>query len=143
MTATSGLRTILPEGWARAKGFSYGVEGADRRVVLIAGQLAVVRGAVAPEAGMPFPDQFIQCLQNVVDVVRSAGGDAGDVAALKVFVTSMADFKRSQSETAQGWASIFGRHFPAMTLIEVSALFEETALVEIEAVALIQGASKK
>jgi enamine deaminase RidA (YjgF/YER057c/UK114 family) len=108
-------------------------------VVLIAGQLAVVRGALAPEAGMPFPDQFIQCLQNVVDVARSAGGNACDVAALKVFVTCMADFKRCQSEIAQGWTRIFGRHFPAMTLIEVSALFEETALVEIEAVALIQG----
>lgn len=135
--ASGALELVLPEGWARAKGFSYGVKAAGRTPLFVAGQLAVVDGAVAPPAGMSFGDQFRQSLKNVVDVVRSAGGTPADIASLRVFVTSIGDFKRAQREIAAHWGDLLGKHFPAMTLVEVSALFEDTAQIEIEAVALI------
>jgi enamine deaminase RidA (YjgF/YER057c/UK114 family) len=132
------LKFVLPDGWQRAKGFSYGVTGTGREPLYVAGQLAVVKGAPEPEDGMAFADQFRLSLSNVVQVVESAGGTAADIASLRVFVTSIESFKGAQAAIASAWAQLLGKHFPAMTLIEVSALFEKTAAVEIEAVALLR-----
>lgn len=133
-----GLKVVLPDGWRRAKGFSYGVYGAGRAPLYVAGQLAVVHGAAAPESGLKFEDQFRLSLSNVVDVVTAAGGAPTDIASLRVFVTDIASFKSAQDEIAVAWGDLLGKHFPAMTLVEVTALFEETALVEIEAIALLK-----
>jgi enamine deaminase RidA (YjgF/YER057c/UK114 family) len=100
--------------------------------------LAGVAGTDAPEAGMPLPHQFCACLRNVVTVVRAAGRQPSDIAALRVFVTDIAAFKQGQAEIARAWRDILGRHFPAMNLVEVRALYEATALVEIEATALLE-----
>lgn len=132
------LSNIQPEGWARAKGLSYGIMSEGRAHLCIAGQLAGETGAQAPSKEMSFVEQFSRCLQNVVTVVESAGGKATDIAALRVFVTDMTAFKTGQPHIAEAWRRILGRHFPAMTMVEVSALFEETALVEIEGTALLQ-----
>lgn len=137
MTSTE-LKTVLPEGWRRAKGFSYGVYGPGRAPLYVAGQLAVINGAAAPEPGMSFQDQFRRSLSNVVDVVRAAGGGAPDIASLRVLVTSLSSFKTAQAEIAVAWSDLLGKHFPAMTLVEVASLFEETAMVEIEAIALLK-----
>ncbi|HEY0293783.1 MAG TPA: RidA family protein [Bordetella sp.] len=133
------LEFILPEGWSRPRGFTHGVTGQDRRVLCVAGQLAGATGADAPPAGMSLPAQFGASLANVVRVVQAAGGQAGDIAALRVFVTDIQAFKQGQAEIAAAWGKLLGRHFPAMTLVEVRALFEETAQVEIEAQALLPG----
>jgi enamine deaminase RidA (YjgF/YER057c/UK114 family) len=77
-------------------------------------------------------------LGNVVAVAEAAGGAAADIASLRVFVTSIAAFKSAQQDIAASWRRILGSHFPAMTLVEVTALFEPTADVEIEAVALLK-----
>ena len=76
-------------------------------------------------------------MRNVVTVVRAAGGEPSDIAALSVFLTDIVAFKQCQSAVAASWRDVLGRHFPAMTMVEVRALFEETALVEINATALI------
>lgn len=132
------LKIVLPDGWKRAKGFSYGVYAPDRMPLFVAGQLAVVDGAAAPAADMGFSDQFELALRNVMSVVEAAGGLASDIASLRVFVTSVNAFKAAQKEIALSWRSVLGAHFPAMTLVEVAALFESTASVEIEAVALLK-----
>ncbi|AMD56761.1 hypothetical protein AWN88_00270 [Agrobacterium tumefaciens] len=77
-------------------------------------------------------------MQNVVAVVAAAGGVPSDIASLRVFVTSIDDFKNAQPEIASAWRTILGRHFPAMTMVEVRALFEKEAMVEIEGVALLK-----
>jgi enamine deaminase RidA (YjgF/YER057c/UK114 family) len=136
--SSNELRAVLPDGWRRAKGFSYGVCGTGRIPLYVAGQLAVVDGAAAPVPGMKLEDQFRLSLSNVVDVVVAAGGAAKDIASLRVFVTNIASFKNAQNAVAVAWSNVLGKHFPAMTLVEVTALFEETALVEIEAVALLK-----
>ena len=133
-----GLRVVAPAAWSRARGFAYGIDGGDRRVLWVAGQLAGETGAAAPPAGMGLAEQFVRCLHNVAEVVRAAGGEPTDVAALRAFVTDMAAFKAAQPSIASGWREIFDRHFPAMTLVEVRALYEETALVEIEATAMLK-----
>ena len=133
----SGLDVVLPQGWRRPPGMSHGLAGDGRRVLLIAGQLAGPTGADAPPPGMAMADQFAASLRNVVTVVRAAGGEPSDIAALSVFLTDIAAFKQCQAAVAVAWRDVLGRHFPAMTMVEVRALFEETALVEINATALI------
>ena len=133
----SSLDIVLPDGWARPPGMSHGIAGEDRRVLLVAGQLAGPTGADAPPAGMGMAEQFAASLRNVVAVVRAAGGGPSDIAALCVFLTDMGAFKRSREAVAGAWRDILGRHFPAMTMVEVRALYEDTALVEINATALL------
>lgn len=134
----NALQVVLPEGWKRAKGFSYGMYGPGRAPLYVAGQLAVVTGESAPAAGMNFSQQFDLALRNVVEVVTSAGGSVADIASLRIFVTSVAAFKSAQQDIAESWRQILGAHFPPMTLVEVTALFEITAHIEIEAVALLK-----
>ena len=134
---TSVLETILPEGWARPPGMSHGIAGGGRRVLLVAGQLAGPTGADAPPAGMGMAEQFAASLHNVVAVVRAAGGEPADIASLSVFLTDIAAFKQSRAAVAAAWREMLGRHFPAMTMVEVRALYEATALVEINATALL------
>jgi enamine deaminase RidA (YjgF/YER057c/UK114 family) len=138
MTDADSLKFVLPQGWARAKGFSYGVMAADRDVLCVAGQLAVENGAAAPPPGLGMADQFVKSLENVVAVVRAAGGQPSDIAALRVFVTDIGAYKADQPAIAVGWRRVIGAHFPAMTMVEVGALYEETAMVEIEAIALLR-----
>jgi|ERR1700691_453428 enamine deaminase RidA (YjgF/YER057c/UK114 family) len=138
----SPLQPILPAGWSRAKGFSYGMLARSGNILLIAGQLAVTDGTAAVPHGLSLAEQFALCLRNVVGVVRAAGGQPEDVAALRAFVTDMAAFKNAQSEIGTAWRATLGAHFPAMTLVEVSGLFETTAVVEIEGTAIIQEVSR-
>jgi enamine deaminase RidA (YjgF/YER057c/UK114 family) len=132
------LQPILPAGWNRAKGFSYGVLSRSGSLLMIAGQLAVNEGAAKVAHGFSLGDQFVLCLRNVVGVVRAAAGEPGYISALRAFITDMEAFKSAQSRIGTAWREILGAHFPAMPLVEVSALYEENALVEIEATAIIQ-----
>ena len=132
------MTPVLPPGWARAKGFSYGILAQGRLPLCIAGQLAVENGAVAPVAGLGIAEQFIKCLENVVAVVKAAGGAADDIASLRVYVTDTAAYKAQQPAVAARWRAIMGAHFPTMVLVEVTALYEATAMVEIEAIAFLR-----
>jgi len=111
-------------------------------ILCIAGQLAVTEGAAAVAPGLSLAEQFALCLRNVVGVVRAAGGQPEDIAALRAFVTDITAFKNAQSDIGTAWRATLGAHFPAMTLVEVSALFETNALVEIEGTAIIQEVSR-
>lgn len=137
MSASMTMEAVLPEGWERAKGFAFGMCG-EGQMVFVSGQLAGKTGALAPASGMDFADQFLRCLAHVAAVVRAAGGGPSDIAMLRAFVTDMDAYKASQSRIAEGWRTIMGRHFPAMTMVEVRALYEETAMVEIEATAVLR-----
>ena len=135
--AANEPEVILPEGWPRPAGMSHGIVADGRRVLLVGGQLAGVTGADAPPVGLGMAEQFAASLGHVVTVVRAAGGEPSDIASLSVFVTDIAAFKRSQADVARVWRDLLGRHYPAMTMVEVQALYEDTALVEINATALL------
>src|ERR1700722_3597135 len=97
MSAAS-LQIVLPAGWRRPRGISHGICGEGRRILLVDGQLAGSTGADATQAGTGLPRQFGDSLRNVVTVVRAAGGQPFDIAALRVFVTDIGAFKRGQTE---------------------------------------------
>lgn len=134
----SHIEAILPEGWARGPGFSWGMSVSRGRLITIAGQLATEKGGIAVEKGMPFVKQFGLALRNVADVVRAAGGKPTDIVMLRAYVRDMDAFKSNPGAIRELWLSTIGKHYPAMTMIGVTMLFDPDALVEIDGLAVVQ-----
>ena len=84
-----------------------------------------------------FAAQFAQALANVASVVRAAGGEPQHVVRMTVYVTDKRLYLAAIKDAGAAWRAVFGKHFPAMALVEVSGLVEPGALVEIEATAAI------
>jgi len=125
-------RTIHPEGWLPAKGYANGVLTKDG-TLHIGGQI----GWDANKKFVPggFIAQMKQALGNIVAIVEAAGGQASDVTRLTWFVTDKSEYLARQAEVGAAYREVFGRHFPAMSMIIVSGLVEDEAMVEIEATA--------
>lgn len=132
-----GFMAVLPEGWPRPRGYAQGVITSGGRTLRVAGQTGVVPGAhkVAADAG--FGVQFTQALANVLAVVQAAGGEAGNIVSLRAYLTRVADFDEQGAAIGAAWGASLGRHFPAMTILQVSALLDPGASVEIEAEAVL------
>jgi enamine deaminase RidA (YjgF/YER057c/UK114 family) len=128
-----GFEAVLPEGWARPRGFSHAVKSQGAVTVRVSGQLGRAPGAAGVEAGASLGAQWRQALENLLTVVRASGGDIGNIVMLRAYVTDMAEFNAGGAQVAEAWAATLGRHFPAMTLVAVSALVDPNARVEIEA----------
>jgi len=131
------MKAILPEGWKRARGYSYAVASAGGTTVRVAGQIAVRDGAGPVDANLSFGEQFDLALGNVAEVVRAAGGQPEHVALLRAYVTDTEAFEAAGAAVGAAWGRHLGKHFPAMTLVEVSRLLDSNAMVEIEAEAVL------
>ena len=79
--------------------------------------------------------QMEQTLANIAEIVREAGGDVTDIVRLTWFVTDKREYLARQKEVGQAYRRVFGRHFPAMSVVVVAGLIEDDALIEIEATA--------
>jgi enamine deaminase RidA (YjgF/YER057c/UK114 family) len=130
-------RPIQPEGWAPPRGYSNGMVGTGR-FLAIAGQIAwdAQCNIVSDDLG----EQFRQCLANVVDVVRTAGGLPDDVVSLTIYVVDKQRYIAAAKQIGVAWRELFGRHYPAMALVEVKALLEDRAQVEIQGIAILSPA---
>ena len=127
---------INPEGWAPPKGYANGVVASGR--MLFTGGL-VGWDPTKSVATFPatFEAQFAQALANVMKVVTTAGGKAEDIVRMTVYVTDKKEYLASLKGIGAAWKQHLGRHFPAMALVQVAALVEDQAKVEIEATAVI------
>ncbi|MBL8554209.1 MAG: RidA family protein [Phenylobacterium sp.] len=132
-----GFEAVLPEGWARPRGFAQAVKSSGSTVVRVSGQLGRAPGAAAVAAGSSLGEQWRYALENLVTVVRAAGGEVGNIVMLRAYVTDMAEFNAGGAEVGAAWGATLGRHFPAMTLVGVTALVDPNARVEIEAEAVL------
>lgn len=127
---------INPKELGAPKGYSHGViVPAGCRLLFVAGQVGWDRAQriVSPD----FAAQFEQALENVLTVVRAAGGKPEHVVRMTLYVQNKTSYMESLKAIGVAWRSKMGHHYPAMTLVEVSALLEEGALVEIEATAAL------
>jgi enamine deaminase RidA (YjgF/YER057c/UK114 family) len=131
------LQHILPDGWARAKGYSHCVLASGTRLVSIAGQVASGTDGTPVPVGMSFARQWATALGKVATLVKQAGGAAENITALRIYITDMAAYKAAGADLGPGYAAALGRHFPAITLVEVKSLVDANAMVEIEAEALL------
>jgi enamine deaminase RidA (YjgF/YER057c/UK114 family) len=108
------------------------------RVLFVAGQIGLTPG----ENGTPetrLPVQFGEALRRIARVVREAGGEPADVGRMTAYVTDIELYRRCRKAIGPVWRAHFGTHYPAMALVEVKALLDEGALIEIEATAVIGG----
>ena len=130
------MRFINPESLGRPRGYANGVLVPEGGALLfIAGQIAWDERQQIVSAD--FVAQFERALSNVLAVVREAGGTPEQIARLVVYVTDKREYCASQKEIGACWRKLLGRHFPAMALVEVKALLEDDAKVEIEGIAVI------
>lgn len=131
----SGVEFIQVPGWAKPKGYSNGALVTGRRTLYVAGQ---VGWNEREEMQTGFVAQFAQALDNVLAVVRAAGGKAEDVVKMTVYVTDLDAYRSSQKELGAVWRARFGKHFPTMALLGIAGLVEEGALLEIESIAALE-----
>lgn len=132
----SSQEVSVPE-WPAPRGYANGRIGRGQPVH-VAGQIGWdAQGAFHATELVP---QFAQALDNVIAVVRAAGGAPEDIATMTVFVTDIAAYRESPKALGAAWRARLGKHFPAMTLVAVTALVEPEAVVEIQATAYIGGA---
>lgn len=132
------LQVVNPASLAAPNGFSHGVLAPrDGRLLFVAGMAGWSEG----QAGEPpaFAEQFARALDQLLAVVREAGGEAADVARMTVYVTDLAEYRAARAALAKIWRERFGRHYPAMALLEVKGLVDRGARVEIEATAVLPG----
>jgi len=125
---------IHPDGWLPAKGYANGMLTKDG-TLHIGGQIGW--DANKKFVSDDFVEQTRQALENIRDIVRAAGGKTEDVARLTWFVTDKTEYLARQAEIGRAYRDVFGKHFPAMSMVVVKALIEDRALVEIEATAQI------
>ncbi|WP_337187542.1 RidA family protein [Phenylobacterium sp.] len=131
-----GYRAILPDGWARPRGFSHAVSATGATTIRVSGQLAREGDAPIPP-DLSLGEQWRRALANLVTVVRAAGADIPNIVLLRAYVTDMAEFNAGGAQVGEAWAATLGRHFPAMTLVGVTGLVDPNARVEIEAEAVL------
>jgi len=128
------MQLLHPKHWRAAKGFANGV-AAEGRQVFVAGQVGW--NAEQQFASDDFVDQVEQALANVVEVLAEAGAAPEHLVRLTWYVTDKREYLSRLSEVGQAYRRAIGRHYPAMTLVQVVALVEDRAKVEIEATAVI------
>jgi enamine deaminase RidA (YjgF/YER057c/UK114 family) len=127
-------REVTVPGWPAPKGYANGRIG-EGGALYVGGQIGWdERGAFPPGGLVP---QLARALDNVLAVVRAAGGAAEDIASMTVFVTSIDEYRAAQRALGPVWRERMGRHYPAMALVAVTALVEPEAVVEIQAIASI------
>ena len=136
-TSDIAYTPILPEGWTRPSGFSHAVVATGTKSVRIAGQIGREPSQAHIPAGTDAGTQWKVALSNVVAVLKAAGGEPTHLVALRAYVTDIAEFNSAGPAIGAAWGVTLGRHFPAMTLVQVSALIDPNAKVEIEAEAIL------
>ena len=136
-TSDIAYTPILPQGWTRPRGFSHGVVATGTKSVRIAGQIGREPGQTHIPAGTDAGTQWRVALTNLVTVLRAAGGQPTHLVALRAYVTDITEFNAAGPAIGAAWGSTLGRHFPAMTLVQVSALIDPQAKIEIEGEAIL------
>jgi enamine deaminase RidA (YjgF/YER057c/UK114 family) len=129
-------QVVTPSHFPKPRGYANGIIS-QGRTLHIAGQIAWDKDAriVSPD----FATQFLQALDNVIAVVREAGGATEHLVKLTAFVTDLEAYRAATPAIGEGWRARMGKYYPAMSLVKVAGLLEPGALVEIEGVASLPG----
>jgi len=131
---TKTHEVLHPRSWKKARGFANGI-AAEGRMVFLAGQIGW--NAEQQFSSDDFIAQTRQALMNIVQLVQEAGGGPEHITRLTWFVTDKKEYLSRLPELGTAYRDVMGKHFPAMTLVQVVALVEDRAKVEIEATAVV------
>ena len=127
-------KILLPPGWSRPSGYSNGI-AAEGRLVFTAGQIAWNENNKIVARGMAA--QVGQTLKNAVAVLAEADAEPHHIVKMTWYITSRTEYLEDLKEIGRIWREIIGKHYPAMAVVEVSALIESSAKVEIETTAVL------
>lgn len=125
---------LQPPGWLKPRGYSNGTVASGRQV-FIAGQVGW--DAQGRFRSSVLADQVRQALANIVTVLTQAGGLPEHVMRLTWYLTNLEEYRAQLKQIGEAYRSVMGKHFPAMTVVQVVACLESDAKVEIEATAVI------
>jgi len=128
------MHILQPPGWPKPKGYSNGI--------LAQGRIVFVGGLVGWDENEQFPSadlvgQIKQALSNIVAVLAQAGAGPEHIARMTWYITDKSEYLSRRREIGAVYREIIGRHYPAMAMLEVSALMEDQAKVEIETTAVL------
>jgi enamine deaminase RidA (YjgF/YER057c/UK114 family) len=129
------MRTLQPADWARPRGYANGIE-ARGRTVFVAGQIGWDKDQRFQ--AKDFAGQFEQALLNIVAVLREAGAGPEHIVRLTWFITDKPAYLTDARRIGEIYRRVMGRNFPTMSVVQVVALVEDEALVEIEATAVVE-----
>ena len=131
----SGHRLLNPPDLPKPRGYSHGVIAAGGKMVFVAGQIGCdAQGSIHSS---DIVDQFGLALENVLKVVGAAGGGPASIVRMTIFVTDLVEYRARLKGLGAAWKRVMGPGYPAISLVEVKALFESSAKVEIEATAVV------
>jgi enamine deaminase RidA (YjgF/YER057c/UK114 family) len=133
MTA-KGFEILQPQGWPRPKGYSNGIS-AEGRQIYVSGQVGW--DAEGRFASQQLAGQVKQALENIVAVLAAADGKPEHIVRLTWYVTSRDEYHAELREIGAAYRAVLGKHFPVMSVVQVVALMEKEAKVEIEATAVL------
>jgi enamine deaminase RidA (YjgF/YER057c/UK114 family) len=128
------MKILQPEGWSKPRGYANGI-AATGTVVSVAGQIGW--NAQCAFETDDFAGQVRQALTNVVAVLAEAGARPEHIVRMTWYVTDKREYIAAYPEIGAAYRDLIGRHFPAMTAVQVVALIEDRAKVEIEVTAVI------
>ena len=129
------MQVLQPPSWARPRGFSNGIAVKGGTTVYIAGQIGC--NAQGAFEARDFAGQFRQTLANILAVLAEAGGRAEHLVRLTWYVLDKREYLGAVKDVGAAYRELIGKHYPCMAVVEVSALVEDAARLEIEATAVI------
>ncbi len=128
------MQRLQPPGWTEPKGYANGIV-AEGRLVFVAGQVGW--DETGTFRAHNFVGQVRQCLKNTLTVLAEAGAGSEHVARMTWYITDREEYLDNLKSMGQVYRELMGRHFPAMAMVEVAALMEPEARVEIETTAVV------
>jgi enamine deaminase RidA (YjgF/YER057c/UK114 family) len=138
--ADKPLEVVQPTSWPRPRGYANGMmtHGEGERILFVGGMIGwrVSEGESRFDTD-DLAEQFGIALDNVLAVVRQAGGGVEHIARMTVYVTDLDAYRALGKQIGEQWRARLGKHFPAMALVAVAGLVEQRAKVEIEATCVL------
>ena len=129
------MNVLLPEGWDAPIGYANGISVPAGRIVFIAGQVGW--DAQQKFHSADIAPQFEQALENVLAVLAEAGGTPEHICRMTAYCSDKPAYMATRKELGPIWRRLMGRHYPAMSMIFVSALLDEPGKIELEATAVV------
>lgn len=130
------MRTLLPPGWPRPKGYSNGIAApADGEIVFVGGQIGWTADEVFQSDD--FVDQFRQTLENTVAILAEAGAKPEHVVRMTWYIVDKQEYLARLKDVGAAYREVMGKVYPAMAVVVVAGLIEDRAKVEIETTAVV------
>ena len=128
------MNILQPPGWPRPKGYANGIS-ASGRTIYTAGVIGWDEKEMLVSHRLDL--QFEQVLKNIVAILAEGGAKPEHIVRMTVYITDRPQYLKLRDELSPIWKSIMGSHYPAMAIVEVKGLVNQSALVEIEATAVV------